>query len=414
MKLNFLFVLMAVCLNLNSQTARDLSLEEADGIFLNKNLMLLAGQYNISSGKALVLQAKAWPNPVVSADINVYDPQNDRYFHIDSGGQKAFMVEQLIRLGGKRKTEIAMARENQALAESEFQELLRNLRVQLRSSFFSIAGDLRLINNYNRQLSVLDTIIQSYKTQAEKGNLPLKDVVRLRSVYISISSNRAEVSEDLSEQQKQIRLLLRLDSDVRPLADSSAYLPFLNLRPLAELEDLALSNRPDLKMADLNTSIAELQLQLEKKQRIPDLSLNASYDQRGGAFRNQVNAGVAIPLPIFNSNRGNIRAAGFDKQAQLLYLDQKKLEVGAETQQAWVNMQRDISEYVKIRSFIDSDFALVNAGINLNFQKRNISILEFVDHVEAYNESLADFEHIKRRLAISAAMINFVTATAIY
>lgn len=414
MKLKFLFVLMITCADLYPQEIKELQLEEAERIFIGKNLMLLAQQYGISSARALVLQAKAWPNPVISADINVYDPQNDRYFHVDSGGQKAFAVEQLIRLGGKRRTEVAIARQHLALAESEFQDLLRNLRVQLRNSFFSAAGDLRLTDNYTRQLTILDTIIQSYKVQAEKGNLPLKDVVRLRSVYISISGNRSEVSEDLNEHQKQLKLLLHLNTDVRPLADTSAYLPFLHLRPLAELEELAISNRPDLKMADQNAQLTDLRLQLEKKQRLPDLSLNASYDQRGGAFRNQINAGMAVPLPIFNSNRGNIRAAGFDKQAQLLYLDQKKLEVEAETQQAWANMQRDINEYVKIRSFINDEFALVDSGIKANFQKRNISILEFVDHVEAYNASLADFEHVKQRLAISAAMINYVTATTIY
>ncbi len=414
MKLKFLFVLMITCADLYPQEIRELQLEEAERIFIGKNLMLLAQQYGISSARALVLQAKAWPNPVISADINVYDPQNDRYFHVDSGGQKAFAVEQLIRLGGKRRTEMAIARQHLALAESEFQDLLRNLHVQLRNSFFSAAGDLRLTDNYTRQLTILDTIIQSYKVQAEKGNLPLKDVVRLRSVYISISGNRSEVSEDLNEHQKQLKLLLHLNTDVRPLADTSAYLPFLHLRPLAELEELAISNRPDLKMADQNAQLTDLRLQLEKKQRLPDLSLNASYDQRGGAFRNQINAGMAVPLPIFNSNRGNIRAAGFDKQAQLLYLDQKKLEVEAETQQAWANMQRDIHEYVKIRSFINDEFALVDSGIKANFQKRNISILEFVDHVEAYNASLADFEHVKQRLAISAAIINYVTATTIY
>ena len=57
---------------------------------------------------------------------------------------------------------------------------------------------------------------------------------------------------------------------------------------------------------------------------------------------------------------------------------------------------------------------MVNKGVNDNFKRRNITILEFVDHVEAYNESLADFERIKKQLAISAAQINYVTATKIY
>lgn len=414
MKFIVTIILITAYLTAPAQNSVPMTLVACEQQFLEKNLLLLAEQYNISAKQALVTQSRAYPNPVFSADFNVYDPQNKKYFHVDSTGQKAFQIEQLILLGGKRKTEIALAKQNQALAESEFADLLRHLRVQLHSNFFSINSGKTVIENYDRQLQILDTIIGSYKVQTDKGNLPLKDIVRLKSVYIKISGNRSEIATDYNEQQKQLKLLLRLNTDIIPVMDTAAFNSFLHLTTLSDLENMALANRPDLKIADQSAIIADLNLQLWKKQRIPDISVNTSYDQRGGAFTNQVNAGIAIPLPVFNTNRGNIRAAGYDKQAQDLYLEQKKLEVELDIQQAWANMQRDINEYSKIRSYFNDEFTLVNTGINTNFQKRNISILEFVDHVEAYNESLADFERIKKQLAISAAMINYVTASKIY
>lgn len=382
--------------------------------FLEKNLLLLAGQYNVNAAEALVVQAKAWPNPVFNADVNVYDPQNHRYFHVDSSGQKSFQLEQVIVLGGKRRTEIEIAKQNQVLAASELADLLRNLRVQLVSSFYGISSASALIGNYNRQLTILDTIIRNYSQQTAKGNIPTKELVRLKSVYIKISANRAETSADLNEQQKRLQLLLGLSQPVVPLTDSLSYNRFLAQKSIDDLQTMALAQRPDLNIAGQSAAIAALQLELEKKQRIPDISLNASYDQRGGAFRNQVNAGLSIPLPVFNTNRGRIRAARYDKDAQALYLEQKKLEVELETRQAWENLQRNQTEYARISSFFDADFRQVDNGIYTNFQKRNISILEFVDHVEAYNESLADLERVKLQLALSAAMINYVTATPVY
>ena len=97
-----------------------------------------------------------------------------------------------------------------------------------------------------------------------------------------------------------------------------------------------------------------------------------------------------------------------------LYVTGKKLEVELDIQQAWVNMQRNIKEYNKVTLLFNEEFSQVNKGVNDNFQHRNISILEFVDFVESYNESLADFERIKKQLALSAAQINYVTATKIY
>jgi cobalt-zinc-cadmium efflux system outer membrane protein len=121
-----------------------------------------------------------------------------------------------------------------------------------------------------------------------------------------------------------------------------------------------------------------------------------------------------MPLPILNTNRGNIKAAEYDKKAMDLYVQEKRLEVELDIQQAWQNMQRSIIEYNKVNTMFNDEFKQVNKGVNDNFFKNNISILEFVDFVEAYNESLAEFERIKTQLAVSAAEINFVTATKVY
>lgn len=396
------------------QQTQSLTLNACEEIFLKNNLVLLAQQYNINAKQALIIQAKAYPNPSFNADINVYDPQNNNFFHIDSSGQKAFQIQQLIYLGGKRKTEIDIAKQNKLLAESEFAELLRTLKVQLHTNFYSINSEKTVLDNYEKQLQILDTIINAYKLQFDKGNLPLKDIIRLKSVYIKLSSNRSELTSSFNEEQKQLKLLLQTTVNIIPIVSENDLDPMLNLKPINELQLIAASNRPDLKMADEQALIAAMNLKLQKKQRIPDLTLNASYDQRGGAFRNQLNAGVSMPIPLLNTNRGNIRAADFDKKGIELYAQEKKLEVDLDIEHAWKNMQRCIIEYVKVKSIYNEDFFSVNNGINDNFKKRNISILEFVDFVESYNESLADYEKLKKQLAISAAQINYVTASKIY
>jgi cobalt-zinc-cadmium efflux system outer membrane protein len=81
---------------------------------------------------------------------------------------------------------------------------------------------------------------------------------------------------------------------------------------------------------------------------------------------------------------------------------------------AWQNLLLSVSEYQKIRNYYTDDFDLVFEGVNTNFQKRNISILEFVDFFESYNESLSEFERVKTFLANSAMQINYVTASKIF
>jgi cobalt-zinc-cadmium efflux system outer membrane protein len=391
-----------------------LSLQEAEELFLKNNLFLLAQQYNISIKEALIIQAKAYPNPTFNADFNVYDPQHSKAFHVDTGGQKSFQVQQLILLGGKRKIEIDIAKQNKILAESEFSELLRSLRMQLNNSFYNLNQQLIVKQNYEKQLRALDTIISNYELQSKKGNIPLKDVIRLKSVYLKISNSRSELSLASGEEQKRIQILLQSKQNILPVINESDYQKYGDLKPLSDLQTLALTNRPDLKIADQTALIAALNLKLQKRLAIPDVAINGSYDQRGGAFRNQVNAGLTMPIPVWDRNRGNIKAASYDKQSMDLYLQEKKLEVELDIQQAWQNMQRSINDYSKVKTLYTNEFQQVFNGMNDNFTKRNISILEFADFVEAYNESLSDYEKIKAQLATSAAQINYVTASKVY
>ena len=412
--LSLCFILGFTQISISQSQQKSITLDEAEKMFLQNNLMLLAQQYNINAKQALIIQAKAYPNPTFNADFNVYDPQNKKTFHIDSSGQKSFQIQQLILLGGKRKAEIDIAKQNKILAESEFAELLRTLKVELHRNFNRINEHKIVIENFQKQLQVLDTIINAYKTQIDKGNLPLKDVIRLKSVFIKLNNNKSELSSRYNEEQKNIKLLLQTNQDINPIIIEDNYKSYTELKTINDLQTLALTNRPDLKMADESAIISALYLKLQKRQVIPDIAINGSYDQRGGAFRNQINAGITMPLPILNTNRGNVRAAEFDKKAMDLYVQEKRLEVELDIQEAWLNMQRSILEYNKIKTMFNDEFKQVNIGVNDNFLKRNISILEFVDFVEAYNESLAEFERIKTQLAVSAAEINFVTASKVY
>ncbi len=50
-----------------------LSVPEAEKLFLQNNLFVLAQHYNVDINKALVQQARYWDNPVLNTDQNIYD-----------------------------------------------------------------------------------------------------------------------------------------------------------------------------------------------------------------------------------------------------------------------------------------------------------------------------------------------------
>jgi len=121
-----------------------------------------------------------------------------------------------------------------------------------------------------------------------------------------------------------------------------------------------------------------------------------------------------MPLPLWNYNRGNIKAAKSDVSFSNYMLDERKKEIKAEVFEAYQNMERSIKEYNKAKLLYNANFETVFKSVNENFAKNNISIIEFVDFIESYNDALKEVERIKSQISINAALINYVSGTKLY
>lgn len=389
-----------------------LTIKQAEELFFKNNFMLLAQQYNIDKASAAIIQSKVYPNPEVTADMIAYEGQNNNYFPTGKGGNFAAGIEQVILIGGKRRKQIEIARLDKKIAETELTDLTRNLQFQIWESFYTLHHQQKVIEKYNKLLDKLQSLITGYEAQVVKNNIALKDLVRLKSVYVKINNDKSEESAVLIEQQQKLNILLGTSSTIQTVynagdADSYAGQPLLYDFMLSK----SLENRPDLNEAKLGIESAKLNVSLQKKMNIPDVTLRGGYNQQGDAFNNQYNVGLGIPLPIFDRNRGNIQAAKVHEEQQTKNVSFKELEIQNEVLAAWQNYTRSIDEYKHINALINTDFDSVYNGMTSNFQKGNVSMIEFADFFESYNEAQTEVERVKKQLAIAAAQINYVTGT---
>ena len=411
---NLLIIFLLFSSNLFCQ--KEFTLAKCEEQFLKNNLLLLASNYNIEASRALTLQAKLWDNPIFSAEVNAINPQNNRYFDAGKQGQKAFAIQQVIYLGNKKKNQVQYSKINEELAELEFQDLLRNLKIQLRKSFYFIYFNNKKIETTDLQIANIDTLVNAYEVQALKGNLPLKELVRLQSLLMSFKNSRIEIINDSYEQQSILKLLLNEDQTIKPIIDESIVKKYaLKELPTIDLMDsIAIKNRPDYRMSLKNIESNEWNVKWQKSLSIPDLNLGASYDQRGGAFQNQVNLTIGIPIPLWNRNQGKI------KLSQVL-LDQSKvdnqltvLRLKSEVSEALSKWSASKSNFTQLSESMISDFEIVYQGVLFNFQKRNISILEFTDYMESYNQMSIQMNELKKNVIISAEELNTTLNSSIF
>lgn len=369
---------------------------------------------NIEVQKAQVVQAKLFSNPVLTANIHVYDTDNKKFFQIGQAGEKSFQLEQLFRLGGKRKSEIEMAKTDVNLAELQFQQLVRQLKFRLHSDLFALGQQKFLLDTYNKQLVLLDTILTSYQIQTDKGNIPLKELVRLKGAYLKLNNDRSELSRQYYETLANVQTGLQVTTSVEFQFSENEILKYVKNKSIDELKEEAIANRPELLIMQQQKILTQQNLQYQKRLAIPDVSFFTSYDQRGGVFNNQVNAGINIPLPFFNRNQGNIKATQFQLNENEYQLKALNMEIMTSLQSYYASYNLTVSEYQKASKLYNQDFEITIKGMTDNFQKRNVSIIEFVDFFESYNDVLTELSKVKTQLVLSGEQLNMFIGKDLY
>jgi len=410
MKLKLIGCLILLLFSYLSNAQKKLDLNGSEEQFLKTNLLLLARHYNIDATKAQTIQAKIWELPFFSGEFNLINPTDNKVFDVAGGGQKAFSVQQLIYLGTKKKNQIDLSKINEQLAELEFQDLLRNLKYQLRQSFYAIYFNNKKIETTDLQINQISELVNAYAQQTQKGNIPLKELVRLQSLLISFRNERIEIVNSNLEAQNTLKLILNETDNIVPIFDETNFSKYIkeSLGPVSELITIALENRPDYLLANKQIESNEINIKWQKSLAKPDLTVGLSYDQRGGAFNNQINATVGIPLNLWNRNKGNIQFAQ-------VILQQSKAEKQNLTQSLQTEITTNLNKwneakinYEQLPSGTIANFDEVYKGVLVNFQKRNIGILEFTDFMESYNTMSLQLNELKKRVALTAEALNSV------
>ncbi|OXA94703.1 transporter [Flavobacterium oncorhynchi] len=401
-------LLLLVFFNQVIVAQKTVTLQDCESQFLKKNLFLLASQYNIDASKALTIQAKIWDNPTITAELNAYNPERNQYFDIGKDGQKAFGIEQLIYLGGKKRNEVKLAKTNEQLAELQFNDLLRTLKLQLRKSFYTVYYNTKSLETTDNQLAHIEDLINSYSVQVQKGNIALKDLVRLQSLYLNFKNERMEVVNNSIEEQANLKLLLNETETIIPNVSKDDFNKYLKTIPfdLKSFQDEAIANRPDYLAQQKEIEANELNVKWQKSLSIPDITLGANYDQRSGAFEKEANLSIGIPLPLWNKNKGNIKYAQTILAQSKVEKQNFDLQLQTEITSAWNKWNESRKNYTVIKPTVNSDFEAVYNGILANFQKRNISLLEFTDFMESYNQANLQVNELKKKLALSGEELN--------
>ncbi|AND65379.1 transporter [Flavobacterium covae] len=393
-----------------------LKLEECELALKKNNLQLIAQQYNIEVSKAQIIQAKIWQQPLVSGEVNLYNPEKKLYFDVGVTGQKAFAIQQLIYMGGKKRNEVAFAKSNSQLAELQFEQVMLSLKYQLAQSFSSVYFDNQKIKVINEQIEKLESLLSAYNEQAKKGNVSLKDVVRLQTLVLGLKNDKVSITKDIISNQQTLSLITGISEVIEPNLNEKKILDDYSATFFSkeDMKKKLIENNPEYLWTQKMTESQELYLKWQRSLNTPDVTLGGSYDQTGGAFKNQINLTFAVPLPLWRQNKGNVAIAKAQLEQSKTNLEYKKQELENSLDTAYLIWQQYTQQYKTILEDDKKELEAVYEGIVQNFERRNITLLEFTDFMESYNEAVIQKNEIKKQWVISGIGINYITNSQIF
>lgn len=414
-KLLLLLLLLAFAKRNDAQSATDtvpITLPEAETKAIQNNLLLVASKYNIEAGRAQIIQAKLWDNPVLNTDQNIYDGKFFRHTTVNGQpyGQVFIQLLQEFKTAGKRSKLAAMATTSAQLAELQFTDVLRNLKYAVRTGFYT-AWQLRQTRMlYQQESGEIETLLTGMKAQYDAGNISLKDLLRVQALGLSLKQALAETDKQWTDINSSLRLLLQEDKNI--VYDPQPASPFDTPPVIADtLLEQARKNNPEYQAEQKQLLFQQQNLSYQQSLRSPDITAGVEYDRASSYAPNYWGLAISLPLPLFNRNQGNIKAAQFSVKQEESLLQQKDKKLQNNIQNALSKLQLsykalnagDAAYYTQYQQ-------LLNNAVE-SYRRRQMSLLEFVDLFEAFRDTR--LQYLQQQLSYRKAKedLNFTIGT---
>ncbi|MEG3174525.1 TolC family protein [Sphingomonas sp. ZB1N12] len=263
---------------------------------------------DVARARGIAEQARARPNP----SINVYAENfaGDLSNNARNQQQTTFQIDQPIELGGKRSSRIAAGEAGIVAAEA------RNLDGRLLYA-------TELARAY-ASAEIADRRIALAEDEVEEATADLKVAralvgagkeARLRQVQAETELNTLEADLETARAQKTAALarLSALAGVATPFTGiSESLLDRLDSRPITGPIDPMQATT--VRVADAEREAAARAVTVQQRLAIPNVTAQLGLRQLRVASGPAVVAGVSVPLPFFDRNRGNIAAARADLQ----------------------------------------------------------------------------------------------------
>ncbi len=337
MKKLFLLItilLIVQCKAIADDNFKKVYLNEAIEVALKNNLDLKSAQLEINIAKNNIKSANRLQNPSI-----------DAFYFMGGAGRsepKQLGISQDIEIA-KRSARKNLAKSNLKLAEKNIGYTKFDLKMDVREAYINLVAAKSILHTLEQQKQLQEELLEIAKKRATAKKVPEVDVLQaeiaLNQMITQVNSARVNVKTALSAFNKIINdpNNITYDSMDKIFSEENNFDEMLTPPPdfefpeFSEIVNKALENRYDIQISKQQIDVAEKNLTVVVRQRIPDISIVGGYAYQVGSqtdsgnFNSGAYAGASlVNIPLFYNYSPEIQNATLKlKQAEINFASTK-------------------------------------------------------------------------------------------
>jgi cobalt-zinc-cadmium efflux system outer membrane protein len=394
MRVILLTISVAVCLSTTTPAQQPrFTWEQIRDKFLAGNPTLRAQAQSVESTRAGEITASLRPNPTFQNDTT----------------SSTIGIYQEFEIGGKRRARLESARLATSISQTDTADIRRTLLFSLRQAFIAALLANSDLDFARQNLADYQRVIELSRLMYQQGETSKGNFLKVQLQMLQFQTD----VEDALLESKTAKATLRamIGSESLPqefeLAGELGAVPLQ--RTLAELQQAALANRPDLKSIQTSRDKASADFHLARANRWPDPTIGASFLHTGneipgptwfepfypkGPTSNAMGMGVAsIAIPIFNRNQGELARTKSETLKADFLVQATRNQVIQEVETAYASFE---SSREQVKLYEEAYLSAARESLDIQeFSYRNgaASVIDFLDAERTYRATQLAYRH---------------------
>ena len=328
--LTFLSILLIQSVSLGIEDVKKVYLQEAITTAVENNIDLQSAKLEINIAKNNIKAANRLQNPSLEA-----------FYFVGASGWS-----EPRQLGISQTVEVAKRHARKNLAKSSYKLVEKNvnytkfdLKMDVREAYINLVATKSVLETLKQQKTLQEELLQIARQRVKAGNVPEIDVIQaeiaLNQMITQVNSAAANVKSSLSDFNKIINnpqniiydSMDNIFSEENNFDEMLTPLPTKDFPQISQIMHKALENRYDIQIAKQEVDVAEKNLTVIARQKIPDIALNSGFAYQNanhtedGRFNGGAYIGASlVNIPLFYNYSPEIQNAALKlQQAELKY-----------------------------------------------------------------------------------------------